>query len=116
MGFALISADKYQVWVRFENIGNRSRFSALLTEFREQFKLAEWDEARNAWKLPGPQAQKLQHFCRQYALSVEKTQTYNERKKLRESVQLKLWVDDFEAEQPKRRRNVPRPILHRQDD
>lgn len=116
MGTALISTDRYQVWIRFENIGNRSRFAALLMDFREQFKLAEWDDARNAWKLPGPQAQKLQRFCRQYALDVLKAQTQDVRENSRKSVQLKLWAEDFEAEPPKRRRNVPRGILHRQDN
>ena len=113
MGIAWISKDDYQVYVRFESVGARPRFLVLLSEFKNEFKLAEWDEAHNAWKLPGPQAQKLQRFCRQYALNVKKAQTQDVREKSRESAQLKLWADDFEAELPKRRRNVPRGILHR---
>lgn len=49
--YARIIIESDTIYMRFERIGNRQKFNALLDQFNSKFIIKDWDERRRAWKL-----------------------------------------------------------------
>lgn len=62
-GYARVTINRHHIWVRFERIGQGSKFNLLLNVFRASFPLADWDEYHRAWRLPIEQLERAIQFC-----------------------------------------------------
>lgn len=62
-GYARVTINRLHIWVRFERIGQGSKFNVLLDAFRASFPLADWDEYHRAWRLPMEQLERVIQFC-----------------------------------------------------
>jgi hypothetical protein len=60
-GFARIIESSNFIYLRFENIGQRAKFSSLMNFFNSEFQLKVWDPSRRAWQLP--------YFCREQLIA-----------------------------------------------
>lgn len=50
-GYARIIKNQDAIYVRFEQVGNQSRFSIVRSEFNKMFHLKDWEETERAWRL-----------------------------------------------------------------
>jgi len=62
-GSARVIDNGKNIWLRFENVGCRSKFNILMDAFRLAFPLANWDESYRAWQLPAAQLSRVERFC-----------------------------------------------------
>lgn len=63
-GFATVVTQPNKFYVRFEDIGHRSRFEKLLREFNFSFPEKNWDEKRRAWEMKIDFLDSFAVFCK----------------------------------------------------
>lgn len=63
--YARIQLSKTHLFIRFERVGNPSRFNLVKDSFLQAFPLAIWDESRHAWCLPIAQLHFVKWWCDQ---------------------------------------------------
>jgi hypothetical protein len=64
-GFARIIVQTDAIGVRFEQVGQRQKFNAVMDRFNRSFPLKEWDSSRRLWLLPNGDLNDVVSFCRQ---------------------------------------------------
>lgn len=60
---ARIKVSDDSLYVKFENVGNRTKFSQFVNRWREQFPQSEWDENLKVWILPTSNLSDVKTFC-----------------------------------------------------
>ena len=63
--YARIRLSRTHLFVRFERVGNGSRFDLVKDSFLEAFPLAFWDEPNHSWGLPIRQLSQVKQWCNQ---------------------------------------------------
>lgn len=63
--YARIRLNRTHLFVRFERVGNGSRFDIVKDSFLEAFPLALWDEPHRSWCLPIQQLPLVKQWCNQ---------------------------------------------------
>ncbi len=61
--YARVTTSESHIWIRFERIGQGSKFDLLLDAFRSAFPLADWDKSHRAWRLSAEQLDRVVKFC-----------------------------------------------------
>ncbi len=64
-GFARIIVRTNALGVRFEQVGQRQKFNAVMDRFNRCFPLKEWDNHQRLWLLPTGDLDDVILFCRQ---------------------------------------------------
>ena len=62
--FARIVDNKDFLFLRFEHIGNRSKFNSLMDDFNKRFPIKVWIDSRRAWQIPHIYRSELIQYCR----------------------------------------------------
>lgn len=60
---ARIKISRSAIYVRFENVGKRDVFNAIMDRFNESFPLKQWEEKQRSWQLPTSNLKALKRFC-----------------------------------------------------
>lgn len=63
-GYARITNSNDAIYVRFEKVGNREKFTSIVDRFNESFLVKDWEERKRAWKLMPDDLNALIEFCR----------------------------------------------------
>jgi hypothetical protein len=64
-GFARIIVQSNAIGVRFEQVGHRQKFNAVMVRFNRSFPLKEWDYSKRLWLLPAGDLNAVISFCSQ---------------------------------------------------
>jgi len=63
--YARIQLTRIYLFIRFERVGNWSRFDLVKDAFLEAFPTAFWDELHRSWCLPVRQLPQVKQWCNQ---------------------------------------------------
>jgi septin family protein len=66
ISYGRLIISETSLYFRFEQIGNRSKFTSIMDDFNNQFPSKLWNERKRAWQFPISMKDELVQFCLYY--------------------------------------------------